>query len=249
MASKGSGFSGVANAGRSAENSAGDRGRVPFAMLVLAVFSAGAASLLYEVVWVRQLGHSLGSTAVATSVMLSAFLGGLAFGSWYAGRLADQHKSPLEALFRLEIAAAVVGALSVPALSIAGRAYVYIASITSAGPGVSLALRAAFALGVMLVPATVFGATFPLATAAAGRLTDREDAAGGVSAASCFGSAIGSAVGGLLLEPALGLTGSAFSAAGLNVFAALLAVFAARIALHSERLSDNVAVRAADKSG
>jgi spermidine synthase len=230
VASKGSARKRETKTGESAKRESASMGRGPFFALLLSVFSAGAASLLYEVVWVRQLGHSLGSTAVATSVMLSAFLGGLALGSWYAGRIADSLESPLATLAKLEISAAVVGALSVPALSFAGRAYVYIASITSAGPLVSLVLRAAFALVVMMVPATVFGATFPLATAAAGRLTDREDAAGGVSAASCFGSAVGAAVGGLLLEPALGLTGSALVGSGLNVLAAVLAIVAARAA-------------------
>jgi spermidine synthase len=207
--------------------------RTPFVLLLLMVFAAGAASLLYEVVWVRQLGHSLGSTAVATSVMLSAFLGGLAIGSWYTGRFADSLESPLMTLCWVEIAGAVVGALSVPALAAAGHAYVYIATITSAGSMVSLVLRAVFSLVVMMIPATIFGATFPLATAAAGRLTDREDAAGGVSAASCFGSALGAAVGGLFLEPALGLSGSAMVGASLNLLAALLAFTAARLVLEA----------------
>jgi spermidine synthase len=204
--------------------------RLPFALLLLSVFAAGAASLVYEVVWVRLMGLSLGSTAVATSVMLSAFLGGLAIGSWLMGRRSDSLRSPLRTLFVVEIVAAGLGALSVPALSWAGRAYVLIASTTGGSSLASLLLRAAFSLVVMLVPAMVFGATFPLTTAAAGRLAAVEMAAGGVSAASCFGSAVGAAVAGLLLEPALGLTGSALVGAGVNVAAALIALAVARAA-------------------
>ncbi len=178
-----------------------------FPLLLVLVFLAGAASLLYEVLWVRQLGLSLGSTAIASSVMLSAFLGGLALGSWYAGRWADRLSSPLMTLAQLEIGAAVVGALSVPALAYAGRAYVLIASATGDNSYASLVLRAAFSLVVMLVPATIFGATFPLATAAAGSMVGIEVAAGGVSAASAFGSAAGAAAAGLFLEPAIGLIG------------------------------------------
>ena len=65
-----------------------------FALVIGAVFSAGVASLIYEVVWVRQLGFSLGSTAVAFSVMLSAFLGGLALGGWYMGKRSDAMDAP-----------------------------------------------------------------------------------------------------------------------------------------------------------
>lgn len=202
--------------------------KATFVLLLSAVFTAGAASLLYEVVWVRQLGLSLGSTAAASSVMLSAFLGGLALGSWLTGRRADSVPRPMMSLVKIEIAAAVVGALSVPTLAVAGRAYVYIASVASLGQTESLLLRGAMSLLVMLAPATLFGMTFPLATAAAGRLARLEVAAGGVSAASAFGSAFGAGVGGLLLEPALGLSGSALAGAGLNVAAAVMLLVAAR---------------------
>jgi spermidine synthase len=208
--------------------------KLPFVLLLLTVFSAGAASLLYEVLWVRQLGLSLGSTALASSVMLSAFLGGLALGGWLSGRRADDVRAPLKVLFTVEIVAAVVGALSLPALSAAGRAYVLVASGAWGDSLLSLVLRAAFSLVVMLVPATVFGVTFPLTTAAAARLADVDIAAGGVSAASFFGSAVGAAVAGLFLEPALGLTGSALVGAGLNVAAALLALASARAAGSAE---------------
>lgn len=194
-----------------------------FRLLLAAVFAAGSASLVYEVVWVRQLGMSLGSTALATSVMLSAFLGGLALGSWLAGRKADSLVSPLRTLMKLELVAAAIGAVSVPVLAVAGRAYVLVAMTTSSAPGVSLALRAGFSLVAMFIPAALFGMTFPVATAAAARLVGMDKAGGGIAAASSFGSAAGAAVAGLFLEPLLGLSGSALAGATLNVGAALLA--------------------------
>lgn len=184
---------------------------------------AGAASLLYEVVWVRQLALSLGSTAIATSTMLTAFLGGLALGGWLGGRRADSVASPMAALLRIEVGAAVLGAASVPLLAATGRAYVLVVTGMGAAPTVAMLLRAFFSLLVMLVPATLFGAAFPLASAAAARVEADGRVAGGVYAASCFGSALGAAVGGLLLEPALGLTGAALAGAGLNLVAAFVA--------------------------
>lgn len=211
--------------------------RVSFALLLAAVFLAGAASLVYEVVWVRQLGMSLGSTAVASSVMLSSFLAGLALGSWISGRRADAAVSPLKTLMRIELLAAVIGAGSVPVLELAGRAYVHFAVTTAAGPGASLALRAVFSIVAILVPATLFGMTFPVATAAAARLAEVEKAGGWVSAASSFGSAGGALLAGLALEPLLGLTGSALAGAGVNVGAAFLALGAAVVASRSNRVS------------
>lgn len=199
-----------------------------FMLLMAAVFLAGTASLVYEVVWIRQLGLSLGSTAVAFSVMLSAFLGGLALGSWFMGRRCDSLAEPFKTLAFVELAAAVLGVLAVPALAVVGRAYVLIATTVSGDPLVSLGLRSVVALLVMLAPATLFGMTFPLATVAGGRLVVGHTSASAIAAASSFGSAFGAVLAGLWLEPAFGLFTSAAIGACLNLLAA-----GAAFAVHS----------------
>ncbi|MDR1775812.1 MAG: hypothetical protein LBS17_05165 [Actinomycetes bacterium] len=191
-----------------------------FVLLCVGVFCAGVASLLYEVLWVRQLGLSLGSTAVATSVMLSAFLGGLAVGSYVMGRRADGLAHPARVLATVEVIAAVLGVAAIPALSGAGHAYVLIATTTGATGAGATVLRALFALVVMFIPALLFGMTFPLATTVGARLIPAQTAAGLVSAVSSFGSAAGAALCGLWLEPTLGIFRSACVGAGMNLLAA-----------------------------
>jgi spermidine synthase len=191
-----------------------------FGLLLTTVFLAGVASLIYEVVWIRVLGLSLGSTAVAFSVMLSAFLGGLALGGWYMGKRSDSMARPMMTLVWVELTAAVLGILAIPALGAAGRAYVYASVVLAGSPAVSLALRSLVALVVMLIPATLFGMTFPLATVAGGRMVGGQKAAGAVSAASSFGSAVGALLCGLWLEPAFGLFAAAAIGAGFNLIAA-----------------------------
>lgn len=197
--------------------------QLAFAVLIGMVLFAGIASLLYEVLWIRQLGLSLGSTAVATSVMLSAFLGGLALGSWIISKRADTLKSPFLVLGIVEIAAAIFGLGSIPILELVGRAYVFLASNFGIVEGGAFALRAGFSAAVMLLPAILFGMTFPLATAEGARLVGGQKSAGIVSAVSSFGSALGAAVSGLWLEPMLGIFRSALVGMGLNLIAALLA--------------------------
>jgi len=199
-----------------------------FALLVTAVLCAGIASLFYEVLWVRQLGFSLGSTAIATSIMLSAFLGGLAIGSIGIGKRADTLRHPTRVFALVELAAGAVGLASIPALGAAGHAYVFLAQswgLTGAGATV---MRALFSLIVMLIPAILFGMTFPLATSLGGRLITAQTAAGAVSAASSFGSAAGALICGLWLEPALGITHCSFIAAGFNLLAAALVLLVSR---------------------
>src|SRR5436190_1320242 len=51
-------------------------------------FVSGFCSLVDEVVWLRLAMAAFGVTAPMVSIVLSLFMGGLALGSWGAGRLA-----------------------------------------------------------------------------------------------------------------------------------------------------------------
>ncbi|RUL89076.1 spermidine synthase family protein [Tautonia sociabilis] len=50
-------------------------------------FASGAAALIYEVSWSRQIGLRLGQTVQAAGVVLAAYFAGLAIGSAVAARL------------------------------------------------------------------------------------------------------------------------------------------------------------------
>ena len=58
-------------------------------------FFSGAFALVYEVSWVRALTLEFGSTTLAVSTVLTVFMGGLALGSWLAGRWVDRSVNPL----------------------------------------------------------------------------------------------------------------------------------------------------------
>ena len=62
---------------------------VKSAVYALFVIS-GFTGLVYEVVWVRMFTTVFGNTVFATSTVLTAFMGGLALGSYLIGRVADQ---------------------------------------------------------------------------------------------------------------------------------------------------------------
>ncbi|MCL2655732.1 MAG: hypothetical protein FWD65_08630 [Coriobacteriia bacterium] len=204
---------------------------------------AGIASLFYEVLWVSQLGFSLGSTAIATSIMLSAFLGGLAIGSITMGRRADALKHPARVFGLIETGAVVIGLASIPALGAAGRAYVWLAQSWGLTGTAAMVMRGVFSLIVMLIPAIIFGMTFPLATSLAGRLVAAQTAAGSVSAVSSFGSAAGALICGLWLAPLLGITHSSFIAAGFNLLAGLLALSISLLLARSQQSPQDQARR------
>src|SRR5436305_11920309 len=77
--------------------------------LVLAIFIlSGAAGLIYEVVWSRQLVLVFGNTTQAVATILTGFFGGMAVGSFLGGRLADRTRSTLRLYGLLELVLVVV---------------------------------------------------------------------------------------------------------------------------------------------
>jgi len=57
-------------------------------------FLSGASSLVLEVAWVRQFSLVLGNTVLSATAVLTAFMGGLALGSFLAGRAAARVRRP-----------------------------------------------------------------------------------------------------------------------------------------------------------
>src|SRR3954467_12605878 len=57
-------------------------------------FLSGFTSLLFELVFYKLLGYAFGSSAVAVTTVLVAFMGGLALGGAVFGRLADRMHRP-----------------------------------------------------------------------------------------------------------------------------------------------------------
>ena len=67
-------------------------------VVVLACFFlSGASGLILEMLWTRMLTLVFGSTTLAVSTVLTAFMGGLGLGSYLAGKYADRLKNPVRA--------------------------------------------------------------------------------------------------------------------------------------------------------
>src|SRR5687768_16337634 len=79
----------------------------------LCFFASGFSGLVYQVIWVRELVLVFGATTFAVSTVLTAFMGGLALGSFYFGRRSEFIKKPLRLYALLEIGIGIYG-LAVP---------------------------------------------------------------------------------------------------------------------------------------
>ena len=168
---------------------------------------SGASGLIYEVIWMRQLTLIFGSTVFATSTVLTAFMAGLALGSYYFGRKIDEStQSPLRIYALLEAgigAFCLVWPLILGALS---AIYVLIhRNITSEFYTLSL-IRFVLTFGVLLIPSTLMGGTLPVLTRFfVKRLEQLGTNIGILYALNTFGAVIGTVAAGFFLIEALGV--------------------------------------------
>src|SRR5688572_6802013 len=133
--------------------------------VVLAIFIlSGAAGLIYEIVWFRQLVLVFGNTTQAVSTILTGFFGGLAIGSFVGGRMADRVRSPLRLYGVIELVLVVIVLLTPITFRLLHEVYRGIYPAIEGAPLALALLR--FALAVLaLAPATVLmGATLPTLT-------------------------------------------------------------------------------------
>src|SRR5690242_582970 len=78
----------------------------------LLFFLSGATGLVYELLWVRVLYQTFGSTLQSVTTVVAAYMGGLGLGAWLLGRRADRSLRPAALYGWLEIAIGAFGAIS-----------------------------------------------------------------------------------------------------------------------------------------
>src|SRR5688572_14677537 len=133
--------------------------------VVLAIFTlSGAAGLIYEIVWSRQLVLVFGNTTQAVSAILTGFFGGMAIGAAVGGRIADRVRSPLRMYGILEVALVVVVLVTPITFGLIHEVYRGVYPALEGSPQLLALVRMALAV-LALGPATVMmGATFPALT-------------------------------------------------------------------------------------
>ncbi|HEY7131774.1 MAG TPA: fused MFS/spermidine synthase, partial [Candidatus Limnocylindrales bacterium] len=193
--------------------------------LILAIFVlSGAAGLVYEVVWSRQLVLVFGNTTQAVATILTGFFGGMAVGSFVGGRLADRVRSPLRLYGILELILVIVVILTPITFRLLHE--VYRAAFTSLEEQPGLLALVRFGLAILaLAPATVLmGATLPTLTRYLSGDDHLSKAFSRLYAANTFGAIVGTVAAGFILIELLGLTSTLLVGAACSGIAGLVAL-------------------------
>jgi spermidine synthase len=195
---------------------------MPLLLLITAV--SGFAALVYEILWIRQLSLVVGTTTASISTVVAAFMGGLALGSVVLGRWSDGRIRLLRVYAALEVGIGLSALGVMTVLPLLPSVYPRIASLASSG-ALLAAVRFSVVFGILLVPTSLMGGTFPILVKVATREMRRlGGTASRLYAANTAGAVAGALSAGLFLLGAVGIPGAYGVAIALNVVAALAAL-------------------------
>lgn len=202
-------------------------------VVAVCFFLSGGSGLVFETLWTRKLSLVFGSTTLSVASVLTAFMGGLALGSWLLGRrLADRVRRPILWYAVIE---GLVGAWGLLVPVVVDHLYPHLNRFLwqhfEPGYFTFSFLRFLFVLLLLLPPTALMGATLPLlarhfvTTDAELRRVGRR--VGALYSLNTLGAILGTFAAGFLLLPTVGFrwTNGIASATNLALCAAVLLVF------------------------
>lgn len=208
------------------------------ALPALFLLFSGAASLIYQITWVRLLALSIGSTSVSVGIVLATFFSGLALGSYLTTRLSVQRLTTLRPYLLVEACIGVCALLLLPLL-------LNLDQWITAWPvlGELFVFKVIMVIALLALPSICIGATYPLmvnlvvqAPHGIGRQL------GWLYSVNTAGGLAGAAGGGFVLIPWCGLDGAIYAACGLNAAVVVLGmVFYDRFRLSRQAQAEAVA--------
>ena len=218
--------------------------------LFLLFFLSGGCGLIYQVVWMRMLGFVLGSTVLAVSTVLTAFMAGLALGSFSFGRVVDRRTDALKIYAYLEIGIGLCG-LAMPTL-LQGFSPVYIGLtrlLGDFGPALSLA-RFGVCFVLLVIPTTLMGGTLPVLSKF---LVERKEVLGNnvgtLYALNTLGAVAGCFAAGFVLIGTVGVVETVYIAAVINLLVAAGTLLLNAVVARSGREAQPAAPKRERRSG
>jgi spermidine synthase len=191
---------------------------------------SGAAGLVYEVTWTRALGVVFGNTVFAVSTVLTAFMLGMAGGSWLFGRIADRSLRPLKLFALLEVGIGIYAFAFPTILAMTDLFYLwFFRSFHPSFYPLSL-VRFVTSIIILLVPTVLMGGTLPVLSKLWANSPDKKEAsetgvgkrAGLLYSINTFGAVAGTFLSGYLLIRFMGVNNTAYLAASANILVGII---------------------------
>ncbi len=192
------------------------------------VFVSGFSSLVYQILWMRQIGLLFGNTSQAAAITLGAFFSGLTAGSWFWGKRSSKSKKPLLVYGYLELGIAMTALLYFAVHHSFYSVYPQIHQWTDSLAAMIL-YKILMSLFLVFPPAFCMGGTVPVIGQF---LVLNRNAFGKISAMlfalNTIGAAAGAFFSAFYLVPLLGFQGTCIGAILLSTMVAIFSLYLSR---------------------
>jgi len=208
---------------------------------------SGAAALIYQVLWVRELGLLFGSTAQAAALTIAIFFAGIALGGWLFGRISPRLERPLRVFGVVEIGVAATALGHFLVADAYFTLYPTLYRLVGGTPILEGVLKAGVAATILLPSAILMGGTLPLMGQHVIRARDSLGRMGSaLYALNTAGGAMGALAAGFVLPMWLGFSGAYLLAVGFDLFVGMSAIVVARrvVPLTTETVPKRTAIPA-----
>lgn len=196
----------------------------PFRYIILLTFGvAGFSAIALEVVWTRVLMMIIGGSTYSFTIVLSAYLIGIALGSAFISLFINRIKSPLVWFGIVEVLLGISVVLFIPVWG--QLPYWFLDVFRSFGNsfgGLQFGLWL-MTVGVMIVPTLLMGAAFPLVIKAY-TISKLGTRVGEVYSVNTVGGVLGSLLAGFALVPLIGTQNSVLISAGIYLVVGLIVI-------------------------
>lgn len=200
----------------------------PYHSIVILIFLfSGVSGLIYEVLWTRMFSLVLGTTVYAIATVLGVYMGGLALGSWFFGKIVDRPgANGLRIYAWLEGAVGVFAFILPLLIGLSDQIYRLLWPLLSQSFAGLMALRLILVVIILIIPTTLMGGTLPALSRYLVRTRGRSGREiGTLYAVNTLGAVIGCFITGFFLIELLGVRMTLTTAALLNLTVALVAFY------------------------
>jgi spermidine synthase len=201
-------------------------------LILFCFFFSGLAGLIYQILWLRMIDKVIGNAPFAVATVLSVFMGGLALGSWLAGRYIDRiatRGSLLSLYGKAEIAIGIYGLLLPFFISIAKPIYALAYNSLFTHFWLYRLFTFCGCSLLLLIPTTLMGVTLPVLCRFYVEDLDHIGArTGRLYGINTIGGAAGAVLSGFFLIAWFGVWGTLATAVGINILIGILCIVFSR---------------------
>lgn len=202
--------------------------------VLILFFTSGCTTLIYEILWMRELGLLFGNTAHAAAVTITAFFIGLAVGGKVWGKYSQKLTHPLRTYGFIEIGVSLAALgyfLLLPAYQ---QIYPLLFSYFSGQAHFFLAIKFVLAMLFLFPAAFLIGGTLPVMSQYIARDIDLMSRKVSILyAVNILGASVGALAAGFYLPIILGIKSAYLLAVGITAFVGLSAIVASRTASYA----------------